>query len=140
LGLSRRHIDSPERANVIRLSHYRSERAGLSPDMPLREHIEDFDADSRLTRAAGPVLKRLAEALDGVKAGGLLTDRGATVVDRYFGTTEMRKASDSLGAVLGASFTEERTGTNAVCVAVETRAPIYIRSLEHYLNDLRGFS
>lgn len=136
----RRHVDSRERADVIRLSHYRSERAGLTPDSPLREHIEDFDSNSRLVTAARPVLDRLADALDGSMAGGLLTDRGATVVDRYFGRADMRDASDALGAVLGASFSEARTGTNAVSVAVETRAPILVRSGEHYLNDLRGFS
>lgn len=132
--------ESSERLERIRLSHYRSSRAGLEPSAPPCIVTEDFDPESRLVAAANPVLRSLAAALDGMMAGGLLTDRNGTIVDRYFGDAAMGDASDGLGAVLGASFSEERTGTNAISVPLETRAPILIRSQEHYLDELKGFT
>ncbi|GAA1548462.1 helix-turn-helix domain-containing protein [Nocardioides humi] len=129
-----------ERLDRIRLSHYRSQRAGLDSDTGLKVVTEDFDADSRLLNASRPALRRLSESLEGLMAGGLLTDRHGTVIDRYFGDDRMGRAADRLGAVIGASFNEERTGTNGLSVPLETREPILVHAEEHFLTDLRGFT
>lgn len=130
----------PDRIERIRLSHYRSDRAGLSTDDRLRVVTEEFDPDSRLLAASRPVIRRLTDALDGLMAGGLLTDRNGTVVERYFGDDRMARAADRLGAVLGASFNEDRTGTNGISLPLETRTAILVCADEHYLEDLKSFT
>jgi transcriptional regulator of acetoin/glycerol metabolism len=129
-----------ERSERIKLSHYRSTRAGLRSADALNIITQDYDEGSRLLTISGPVLQRLASALDDTMAGGLLADRHGTVVDRYFGNAAMRRAADDLGAVIGSSFTEERTGTNGLSVPLETKASTLVYAQEHFLDDLKGFS
>ena len=114
--------------------------AGIKPGNQLDLTPVDCNLTSRLVMAAHPVLEQLADALDGVLAGGLLVDRAATVVDRYFGHPQMRAAADRLGAQPGVSFLEERAGTNAIGTARETREPIFVFSHEHFLDVLKGYS
>lgn len=99
----------------------------------------DMDRSSRLLRAATPVLERARGALNGVRAGGLLTDGSGIVVDRYFGSRQFEAVCIRLGGSLGMYFDEPHTGTNALATAIETRAPVIVLSEEHYLECLHPF-
>ena len=128
------------RLEQIQLSHHRSRLAGLSPGDLLDLTPVDWDPASRLLDAARPVLDQLGRSLDGIVAGGLLADRDATVVDHYFGDRSVRDDVERLGAGRGVSLLEERSGTNAIATAHETRAPVLVLPEEHYLDALKHFS
>ncbi|MBY3985624.1 hypothetical protein HQO84_01505 [Rhodococcus fascians] len=124
----------------IAQSWHRSHLSGLDRShalMPQRD--PDMDISSRLLRAATPVLERARGALDGVRAGGLLTDGTGIVVGRYFGNRQFEAVCTRLGGSLGMHFDEPHTGTNAIATALETRAPVVVLSEEHYLECLHPF-
>lgn len=120
-------------------SWQRVRMTGLSPSRGVIEEAADFDPRSRLMRAAGTVMESLKDELAGTGIGVLLADRSAVIVDRIFGTDAMRRDADSVGAHLGAQFTEELSGTNAIATPHETRAIVSIRGPEHYLDVMKDF-
>ena len=139
MTLDLKHSPPPMATPEIALSWRRSEMAGLSPDDTIAVACE-FDPSSRLVGAAEPVLKHLGGVLDGMPAGGLLADRSATIVGRYFGDSGLAVATEKVGGQLGIVFDEERTGTNAIATAHEIRSPVMVRASEHFLGCMRGFS
>lgn len=122
-------------------SWFRVQACGLSPDSPLdRARPTDFDTDSTLLRAAGPVLSNLAGDLEGTRFALMLADREACIVDRRFSDASLEIALDGIGAVLGNRFTEETTGTNSIATALEVRHGIAIHATEHFMIPMKHFS
>jgi transcriptional regulator of acetoin/glycerol metabolism len=129
-------INLPESSDV-RQSWYRSRLAGLTPASAIRGDLVAVNTESRLVKAAAPVLDSLAHQLRGSNYGALLADRQGTIVGRVFGSQMLADSSDELGVVIGARFTEQTTGTNAISTAIETRREVFILGEQHFLECLR---
>ena len=76
------------------------------PDLP----VDDLDDESRLLRAAAPVLDRMADDIADVSMSLVLTDGTARILDRRVGVRRLRAALDSVSAVPGAAYSEEVVG------------------------------
>lgn len=113
--------------------------AGLTPSSDVVARPLDFDPGSRLLHASAPVMQGLEQELSGARVGALLADKAAVIVGRYFGEMEVLRGADRVGAYVGAEFTEEVSGTNAIATPHETRTPVFIRGEEHYLESMKAF-
>lgn len=121
-------------------SWHRANIAGLHPGISLNPTIKDVDKKGRLAVAARPMLDELAHNLDADDFGLLLADENGTIVERRFGSRTLAHGADDLGAIEGADFTEDTTGTNALATPLETRKPIFVNGTEHYLESMRHLS
>lgn len=121
----------------IRLSWYRSTLAGLTASDTIEGRTRAVNLESRLAKAATPALDALALRLGESNLGTLLADRHGVLVQRRFGTRTLANTSDKLGVVVGAQFTEQTTGTNAIATPIETRRGIFIEPEQHFLECLR---
>ena len=135
-----RYVPPPMTRAAIVQSWQRSERAGLVPQDTIGEVEREFNPSSRLVATARPVLDVLAEEFRGLRAGGLLADNSATVVDAFFGDQDLATATEGIGARPGVVFDEENTGTNAIATCYETREPVEIHGAEHYLECMKTLS
>lgn len=113
--------------------------AGLSPTSDVVSRPLEFDPRSRLLHAAEPVMRALEQELAGANVGALLADKSAVIVGRYFGDDSVSRGADGVGAFVGAEFTEEFSGTNAIATPHETRTPVFIQGEEHYLESMKDF-
>lgn len=129
----------PQLRPEIAASWRRSSLAGLHHEAMLEAVVSDVDSSSRLMQAAAPVLKELAQQFEGFEVGTLLADRSATLVARCFGTAELARDVDRLGAVPGVDFSEARSGTNAIATPFETRSALFVSTDEHFLADMRHY-
>jgi transcriptional regulator of acetoin/glycerol metabolism len=118
----------------------RAAMSGLTPSAALdRLPQVEVDERSRLLVAAGPVLDQVAEQLEGTRYCVLLADRDATIVDRRVGQVSLEAVLDGVGAMRGAQFCEELTGTNSIATVHELRRGMQVVGDEHYLEGLRSF-
>lgn len=126
---------------VIAASWKRSSACGVDRgsrlELPYDEH---FDDDSRLMRAARPVLERLVTTLADTPNTLLLADRDARLVQRNVGKKSLFKALDEAGVAPGFGFHEEFAGTNGVGTALEESTPVIVRGEEHYADFLQHLS
>ncbi|KRB75071.1 hypothetical protein ASE01_17050 [Nocardioides sp. Root190] len=99
----------------------------------------DADTQSRLVRAAAPVIDDLAEQLADAEVGLLLADRQQQIVLRRFSALAVGRALDSVAAVPGAVYSEQYSGTNAIATVFETGRGEFVVGEEHYLDRLQRF-
>jgi transcriptional regulator of acetoin/glycerol metabolism len=131
----------PDMRPEIARSWQRALACGLRPDAPLDSPAPvPVDRESRLMRAAGPVLTDLATSLDGTSFALMLADREACIVDRRFSDPRLERDLDGIGAVLGNRFTEENTGTNSIATTLELRQGVAVNGPEHFLLPMKRFS
>jgi transcriptional regulator of acetoin/glycerol metabolism len=129
--------DSPVDAD-IRQSWYRSTLAGLNPGSGIVvDQLVEMNLQSRLMRAATPILEGLENQLHDSNFGLLLADNEGYILHRTFGTRHLANASDRLGVVVGAQFTEQTSGTNAISTPIETRRGVFVLGEQHFLECLR---
>ncbi|MGW0953497.1 sigma-54-dependent Fis family transcriptional regulator [Streptomyces sp. NPDC002545] len=121
----------------IRQSWYRSTLAGLTPGSRIACVPATLNLQSRLVRAATPILQGLENQLHGSDFGVLLADNEGSILHRTFGTPKLAAASDRLGVVVGAQFTEQTSGTNAISTPIETRRGVFVLGGQHFLECLR---
>ncbi|MFF5536372.1 SpoIIE family protein phosphatase [Streptomyces cinerochromogenes] len=120
----------------ILASWQRSQSLGIDrerADLPIES---DLDPDSRLIRAAAPVLTRLYERFSGVPVTVTLADSRAHIVDRW-GEPAGLKLMDAASLVPGANVDERFMGTSSVSMVLSTRAPFVVVGHEHFLHDLK---
>jgi transcriptional regulator of acetoin/glycerol metabolism len=126
---------------VIERGWTRSALSGLDPDMDVRDPImSEINHDSRLRRAAGPVLDSVAGELLDTRFALLLADRSAQIVDRRVGGRAPAMTLERVKAVPGVQYVESVSGTNSLSTVFETRQPVSVSGSEHYLEALRVFS
>jgi transcriptional regulator of acetoin/glycerol metabolism len=118
----------------------RSMLNGVPPDRLPDIRLSEFDGDSRLLRAAGPVLDRLADQIADTSTSLILTDGNAVILDRRVGMHQLQKKLDAVTAVPGAKYTEDVIGTNGLGTAIETRRPFVVSGGEHFAEALRPFT
>ncbi|MET9799418.1 SpoIIE family protein phosphatase [Streptomyces sp. NPDC006368] len=99
----------------------------------------DVDPDSRLIRAAAPVLERLCHRFSGVPVTVTLTDARANIVDRR-GTPVGLELMDAASLVPGANVDERYMGTSSVSMVLSTRAPFVVVGHEHFLHNLKALT
>ncbi|WP_051793081.1 sigma-54-dependent Fis family transcriptional regulator [Amycolatopsis jejuensis] len=126
---------------AIRGSWKRSWQAGVRPELALdRLGAVEVDPDSRLLRAARPVLDRVADELSGTAYFTVLADSAARIVHRGRISHRAEAVLDSTGVVLGRQFSEESTGTNGIATPFELRRGMSVRGGEHFAHAMRRYS
>ncbi|MBT8163272.1 MULTISPECIES: sigma-54-dependent Fis family transcriptional regulator [Arthrobacter] len=101
------------------------------------DKLAEMNLQSRLMRAATPILEGLENQLHDSNFGLLLADNEGYILHRTFGTAHLATASDRLGVVVGAQFTEQTSGTNAISTPIETRRGVFVLGEQHFLECLR---
>ena len=124
----------------IHASWRRSRVSGVCADKVPDIHVDAYDLQSRLLRAAAPVLDRLADQISDALVSIILTDENARILDRRVGVGSLTDAVDGVLAVPGAHFSEEVVGTNGLGSTAETRRPFVVRGGEHFSEILRQFT
>ncbi|MEU6479243.1 SpoIIE family protein phosphatase [Streptomyces sp. NPDC047017] len=95
-----------------------------------------LNPDSRLLRAAAPVLDRLGRRMSGLPTTLVLTDARANIVDRRGDPAGLR-LMDAASLVLGANVDERFMGTSSVSMVLSTREPFMVVGQEHFLFNLK---
>jgi len=120
----------------ILASWQRSQSLGIDREKAALPVESDLDPDSRLVRAAAPVLERLRERLSGVPVTVVLADSRANIVGRWGAPAGLR-LMDAASLVPGANVDERFMGTSSVSMVLSTRAPFVVVGNEHFLHDLK---
>lgn len=108
---------------------------------PFREDlgtVEEPKLDELVRRCAEPILENLARLAADTGSGIYLSDPHGTVVD-FRGDLTLRRLSEKVFPVMGASMSEDVVGTNAEGTAIEEGRSIQIWGAEHFSVGLEGF-
>ncbi|MCX4825178.1 SpoIIE family protein phosphatase [Streptomyces sp. NBC_01142] len=105
---------------------------GLSPDQSELPYRQDFDPDSQLVRAAGPVLDRLRSMFAGSQMNICLADGHGTVLERRFGEASLARRLSPIQSVPGFVFAEQFAGTNGIGLALAERDLCQVYGAEHF--------
>ncbi|MEV7543684.1 SpoIIE family protein phosphatase [Streptomyces sp. NPDC089915] len=105
---------------------------GLSPDRSELPFREDFDPDSRLLRAAGPVLDELRDRFSGSRMNIAVADADGMVLRRRFGEPSLARSLPPIQTVPGFVFAERYGGTNGIGLALAERRPVQVYRAEHF--------
>lgn len=116
----------------ILTSWLRCRLLGLSPDQTELPYRDDFDPDSRLVRAAGPVLDRLQSRFAGSQMNISVADANGTVLQRRFGEPSLARSLPPIQSVPGFVFAERFAGTNGIGLALAERNLIQVYGAEHF--------
>lgn len=126
---------------IVARAWRRASLSGLDPGSLVHVPVSSsVNAESRLMRAARPVLDELENDLSGSRFSLLLADRESRIVDRRMGSNQLGRPLDRVLAVVGSLYAEENTGTNALATTFEVRAPITVSGHEHFLESFKDFS
>ncbi|HZF91439.1 SpoIIE family protein phosphatase [Streptomyces sp.] len=123
----------------ILASWKRSQSLGIDREQAALPIESDLDPDSRLIRAAAPVLARLYERFSGVPVTVALADSRARIVDRW-GDAAGIQLMDAASLVPGANVDERFMGTSSVSMVLSTRSPFVVVGHEHFLHDLKDLT
>jgi transcriptional regulator of acetoin/glycerol metabolism len=124
----------------IQDSWRRCAMTGMTPDTDDIPYLPDLPEDSRLLRAAEPVVTRLAEQLAHSSATLLLADSTARIVDRRAGSSALLDKLDRANVAPGFAYSEESTGTNGIGTALEERKLFVVKGGEHYRESLQSLA
>ncbi|MFI1147638.1 SpoIIE family protein phosphatase [Streptomyces sp. NPDC020817] len=113
-------------------SWQRCQSLGLSPDQTDLPYRDDFDPDSRLVRAARPVLDELASRFAGSQMNVSLADGNGTVLQRRFGEPALARSLPPIQSVPGFVFAERFAGTNGIGLALAERHLVQVYGAEHF--------
>lgn len=144
-------VDSVERAFAtfspspegrdLKASWVRSQKAGLDPSKPMDPPTSDsVDTESRLFRAAAPVLDRVRSEIDGERLSVMLVGAKAEMLATINGCAQIDSVVARIGATPGALWREDTTGTNALATPFVTREPLFVRGPQHYVEGLHDYS
>jgi signal transduction histidine kinase len=114
----------------------RSRALGVHPDRMDLPFVQEPDADSPLTTAAGPVLDRITDDLSAQGVSLILTSSDGLVLQRLASDASIMNALDTVRLAPGYSYAEEFVGTNGIGTALETGHATFIRGDEHYHGTL----
>ncbi|MEV7617203.1 SpoIIE family protein phosphatase [Streptomyces sp. NPDC089799] len=105
---------------------------GLSPDQTELPYRDDFDPDSRLVRAAVPVLDQLQSRFSGSQINISVADANGTVLQRRFGDPALARTLPPIQGVPGFVFAERYAGTNGIGLALAERDFVRVFGAEHF--------
>lgn len=121
-------------------SWQRSRFWGVDADRIQAPYNADFDPHSRLATAAGPVLDRLSDALQGTPMCLILTDSKGRVRERRTGDRTLHRHLDDICLAPGFSYAEEYVGTNGIGTAAEDGRTAQVFGSEHFSERLQRVS
>lgn len=124
----------------IMTSWRRCRLVGADPSDQAVPYEAEFERPNRLLRAAGPVIDRLAEQMEGGPVSILLADAEAQIIDRRAGGREIMTALDKAFVSPGFRYAEEFTGTNGIGTALEAAKPFVVSGSEHFRESLQEFT
>lgn len=133
-------LDPPEVRERILTSWRRSQFYGVPVDELAPPYRPETETDSRLVRAARPVLDRLESALADAPMSVILTDAHAVVLDRRAGEGALLNELDDILLAPGFSYAEEFVGTNGIGTAIEERRSARVFGSEHFSERLQAMS
>ncbi|GAA2408381.1 hypothetical protein GCM10010420_40880 [Streptomyces glaucosporus] len=133
-----RSPDAGVRAEIL-ASWRRSHLLGIDRERTTLPVESDLDPDSRLVRAAAPVLERLYRRLSHLPVTVVLADARANIVDRR-GDAGGLELMDAASLVPGANVDERFMGTSSVSMVLSTRAPFVVIGQEHFLHRLQALT
>jgi transcriptional regulator of acetoin/glycerol metabolism len=137
--LTAESVDSGAVRKPILASWWRSREWHVAADRVDLDYLHEPDLETRLVRAAQPVLRKLHEELSGQPISIILTDADGLVLARLTGDHDLERALDSIKLAPGFSYAEERVGTNGIGTALEAGGPAHVFGHEHYAEDLDRF-
>jgi sigma-54 dependent transcriptional regulator, acetoin dehydrogenase operon transcriptional activator AcoR len=132
-------VDSASVRKPILASWWRSRQWHVAADRVDLDYLHEPDLETRLVRAARPVLSKLHEELTGQPISIILTDADGLVLARLTGDHDLERALDAIKLAPGFSYAEERVGTNGIGTALEAGGPAHVFGHEHYAEDLDRF-
>jgi transcriptional regulator of acetoin/glycerol metabolism len=118
----------------------RSISAGAERSPGAFHFLNEFDSDSELYRAAGPVLDRLQATLHDMGTAVFLADRNGQIVARRVSGSSERTRFDNAYAAEGFDFSEQRIGTNGLGTAIQECAAVFVRGAEHFNDTLQDLA
>ncbi len=133
-------LSRPEVRRAILESWRRSKSFGVDVDQLDPPHLSDIDLNSKLMRAAQPILGRLEQMLAGAQMSVVLTDEHGRVLARSVGEPALRRHLDKIKLAPGFSYAEEHVGTNGIGTAIQTRMPYQVFGSEHFSELLQNMS
>ncbi|MCW2946869.1 MAG: modulated sigma54 specific transcriptional regulator, Fis family [Actinoallomurus sp.] len=131
---------APQVRDEILASWKRSVFWGVAPDDLELPYRPDLDFDSRLVRAARPVLDRLEHQLAGTNTSVILTDARGLVLDRRVDDSGLQRRLDAISLAPGFSYAEEFVGTNGIGTAIEQGQVSWVFGPEHFTERLQLMS
>jgi sigma-54 dependent transcriptional regulator, acetoin dehydrogenase operon transcriptional activator AcoR len=132
-------VDQNAVRRPILASWWRSRQWNVAADHIDLSYLHEPDLETRLARAADPVLRRLHEQLSGQPISIILTDAEGVVLARLTADHDLERALDSVMLAPGFSYAEERVGTNGIGTALEAGGPAHVFGHEHYAEHLEQF-
>jgi len=133
-------VDRSAVREPILASWWRSRGWNVAADHLDLSFLGEPDLETRLARAAEPVLRHLHEQLDGQPISIILTDANGLVLRRFTGDHDLERKLDSIMLVPGFSYAEEVVGTNGIGTALESGGPAHVFGHEHYAERLEGLA
>jgi len=124
----------------ILASWMRSQRGSVPADRITLPFVHDPNLDTPLIRAAGPVLARLGEQLDGQPISLILTDPNGVVLTQHTGDPDLHRHLQSVELAPGFSYGEQFVGTNGIGTALEDGRPTHVFGHEHYAENLENLA
>jgi len=132
-------VDQNAVRKPILASWWRSRQWHVAADHIDLNYLHEPDLETRLARAADPVLRQLREQLDGQPISIILTDADGLVLARLTADHDLERALDSVMLAPGFSYSEARVGTNGIGTALEAGGPAHVFGHEHYAEHLEQF-
>ncbi|MBA3524115.1 MAG: GAF domain-containing protein [Geodermatophilaceae bacterium] len=130
-------VEPSQVRDAILASWWRSRQSNVAADHIDLQYNRDPDLDTPLIRSAEPVLRHLAEQLDGGHALSIiLTDPSGMVLTRLTADAALERRLDAVHLVPGMSYAEDRVGTNGIGTALESGRPMHVFGHEHYAESL----
>ena len=113
-------------------SWQRAAAAGATPEALHPPYSGDVELETRLERAAAPVIDHLGTDLAGTGTSLVLSDDRGRVTSRRVFSADLESALDRVMLAPGFSFKEEQVGTNGIGTALVDRSPVFVRGGEHF--------
>lgn len=130
-----RHVRPP-----ILASWHRSRESSVPADEVVPVETSDLATGTPLHRAADPVLRGLAAALDGQPVSVILTDRHGLVLSRLTADRALERRLDRVHLAPGFDYGEESVGTNGIGTALEVGGPTHVFGHEHFAERLEDLA
>lgn len=126
-------LDSGVRPEIT--ASWERSRLTCAPGEGRFRYERDLDLDSRLCRAARPVLGRLSDKLAGTNTSIFLANDRAVIVDRWVDTPELARHLDRVNSVPGVVLDEESVGTNGIGSVLVGGESLLVAGPEHWADE-----
>ena len=137
-GVGIEDTDGP-RAEILR-SWRRSYDDGVSASSVTTPYDPNINLDTRLVRAAEPVIGRVHEDILGSPITVVLADSRGKVLMRRSGERALEVRTDQALLAPGFNYAERYVGTNGIGTALEGRSAAMVRGAEHFNEGLQMFA